>query len=545
VIGSVIPGSSIVFLGGVLVGLHALELWQVVDAAVAGAILGDGLSYWIGHRYHAELRAMWPLRTHPELLERGQAYFAAHGGKSVFVGRFLGPLRAIVPVVAGMSRMPARQFYTMNVLSACAWAAAHLLPGVLFGASLQVAGAVSSRLVALVALVVLGLWLVAQATRLAIRFGWPYVSRMCRRALIRASKGSGVIARLALPLVDPARREPGTLFVAAVLLIGGTWLFFGVIEDLLTRDALVYADRGVYEWLQAIRTGWGDDVMVAITQLGGAPVLIPVVAAVGAWFAVTRRWRTLAYWVAATAIAELLVFALKHAFGRARPDAALALVDGFSFPSGHAALSVVVYGFLAFLLGNRKPGWQRTGLALAAVCIAALTAFSRLYLGAHWLSDVIASFGLGTAWVALLAIAHMVHVRDRPLRVAPVLLIVLATLIVVGGPYAGSHRDRDLARYAKTSEVPTLRFAAWQAGGWRTLPAAQRGQGRRGRSRCLSRPRCDQPPRAGKMPLPMIACTPQLPSTTWVMPKSTATDISEIASSSLKPCVDIRKWRIL
>ena len=79
------------------------------------------------------------------IFARGQAYFEKNGGKSVFLGRFLGPVRAIVPVIAGMSNMPPARFYTMNVLSALAWSTAHLLPGVLFGASLQVAGAVSSR----------------------------------------------------------------------------------------------------------------------------------------------------------------------------------------------------------------------------------------------------------------------------------------------------------------------------------------------------------------------------------------------------------------
>ena len=146
VIGIVIPGSTIVFVGGVLIGLNALDPWWTAAMAVSGAILGDGLSYWLGHHYHEKIRALWPMKNHPEMFERGQAYFAKNGGRSVFLGRFFGPVRAIVPVVAGMSNMPATHFYAMNILSAFAWAAAHLLPGALFGASLQLAGAVSSRL---------------------------------------------------------------------------------------------------------------------------------------------------------------------------------------------------------------------------------------------------------------------------------------------------------------------------------------------------------------------------------------------------------------
>jgi undecaprenyl-diphosphatase len=127
VIGTVIPGSSILLAAGVLSGLQALDPWGVAAATVIGAVLGDGFSFWLGHEYHEALRTWWPLKAHPELLARGQAYFTKHGGMSVF----LGPVRAIVPVVASMSDMPLLKFTAVNVLSAVAWSALHLLPGAL------------------------------------------------------------------------------------------------------------------------------------------------------------------------------------------------------------------------------------------------------------------------------------------------------------------------------------------------------------------------------------------------------------------------------
>src|SRR2546427_4749088 len=156
VIGTVIPGSSIVFVGGVLIGLGALNPWWTTAIAVIGAIMGDGISYWLGRHFHERIRTLWPMKKYPGLFERGQLYFETNGGKSVFLGRFLGPVRAIVPVVAGMAGMPATQFYVMNVLSALAWAIAHILPGMLFGASLQLAGAVSSRLVIVLLIIAAG-----------------------------------------------------------------------------------------------------------------------------------------------------------------------------------------------------------------------------------------------------------------------------------------------------------------------------------------------------------------------------------------------------
>ena len=89
VIGTVFPGSSIVLGAGVLIGLQVLDPWEVAGVAVIGAVLSDGFSFWLGHRYHEALRTWWPLSAHPELFARGQAYVAEHGGKSVFLGRFL------------------------------------------------------------------------------------------------------------------------------------------------------------------------------------------------------------------------------------------------------------------------------------------------------------------------------------------------------------------------------------------------------------------------------------------------------------------------
>jgi len=472
-IGTVVPGSTIAFVGGMLVGLKALDAWAAGGVAVAGAVLGDGMSYWLGHRYRDSIRSIWPIRNHPEIITRGEAYFASHGGKSVFFGRFLGPVRAVVPVIAGMTKMPASHFYVMNVLSAFGWAAVHLVPGALFGASLQVAGAVSARLVALIALLAVTVWAIVFLLRMAIRFAWPYVRVLQDRILVHANKQPGLLARLVLPLVDPARRESMSLLIAATLLIGGAWLFLGVVEDVVTEDTLVRVDRSVYEGLQAVRTGWIDDVMVTLTALGSAYVTIAVIVAVAVWLGIVRRWQTLAYWIGAVAFAEVLVWALKYGLERKRPETHYAFVDPYSFPSGHAALSIVVYGFLAFLLGHGKNGWQKAAFALPAVSIAALISFSRLYLGAHWFSDVMASVGLGLAWIGLLCIAYLHHVRDKPLRALPMSIIVFTVFAFFGTLYAHRYHERDLALYAKPATGRTLTLMGWLGGEWQGLPAAR------------------------------------------------------------------------
>ncbi len=468
-----VPGSTIVFASGILAGLHVIDPWYAGACAVAGAIAGDAASYELGRHHRDAMLSMWPLSKHPVLVARGEAYFAHGGAKAVFVGRFLGPVRAIVPLVAGMAWMPPRHFYAVNVLSAFGWAAAHLVPGILFGASLALAGAVSSRLVGLVALVVFGFWVVTHVTKLVMRHGWPYVHRLRVRIQRYAQTEHTPFGRALGRLFDPTQHEPIALLVSAVMLVGGAWLFLGVVEDVVTNDTLVDVDRAIYMWLSSVRTRFGDDVMVVITELGGVYVMSAVVGAVALWFAVTRRFRTLAYWLSAAIFSQALVFALKYALGRVRPPGANGVIEGFSFPSGHAAQSLVVFGFLAFLLGHGKPAWQQTAYTAGAATIALLVALSRLYLGVHWFSDVVASFGLATAWIALLAIAYIQHVHERLLRATPVLLIVLATMTFVGGGYAGGHHAEDMARYAKQTRLPVIALDAWRAQEYASLDAAR------------------------------------------------------------------------
>lgn len=473
VVGTVVPGSTVVFAGGMLVGLGALDFRWAFAVAVCGAILGDGVSYWLGHRHHEKLRGLWPLKGRAALLERGQAYFAANGRKSVFVARFLGPLRAIVPVAAGIAGMPARDFYVANVLSALAWAGVHLLPGMLFGASLQLAGAVSSRLLVLLAMLAALLWGLARLARAVFGYGSPRILALRDRLVRRARERAGLPSRAVLAFFDPQRPESPALLTAAAALIGGAWLFLGVLQDVVSNDPLVQVDRTVYEALQGLRTSWGDSVMVAITDLGGAAATIGAITAVALLLALRRRWRTLGYWLGAAAFAEGLVWVLKETVGRARPAPVYAGHEQLSFPSGHAALAIVVYGFLAFLLARGKSAGWKAAIAFGTATAIALVAFSRLYLGAHWLSDVAASLAFGLAWVALLAIAYTHHVRDEPLRAPQLAAAALIGLALAGGTYVRFHHAADLERYAYRPAPQVVPLAEWQTGGWRALPAAR------------------------------------------------------------------------
>jgi undecaprenyl-diphosphatase len=133
IIGVLVPGVVILFGAGALIGSGVLDFWSMCAWAIAGAIIGDALSYHLGRHfdYLAE-RFKW-FRLHPDHLEKGHEFFRQWGDVSIALGRFFGPIRAVVPLIAGLMDMPAGRFYAANVLSAMAWAPAYLAPGIVLG----------------------------------------------------------------------------------------------------------------------------------------------------------------------------------------------------------------------------------------------------------------------------------------------------------------------------------------------------------------------------------------------------------------------------
>src|SRR5712672_1045372 len=134
------PGTSLLIVAGTLMAAGSLPYWPVLTGAVIGAVLGDTVSFWIGHRFGGGIARVWPFTRNPALLPNGIRFFARHGGKSVFIGRFFGPVRAVIPLAAGIMQMPRGRFWLANVISALVWAPMLLLVG-------DVVGEVGDRLI--------------------------------------------------------------------------------------------------------------------------------------------------------------------------------------------------------------------------------------------------------------------------------------------------------------------------------------------------------------------------------------------------------------
>jgi membrane protein DedA with SNARE-associated domain len=123
------PGTAILIATGALIEASILDPFSPVVAGIVGAVLGDAISFWLGQKFGRSLSNVWPFQSHPERLASGINFFERYGASSVFIGRFFGPLRAVIPLAAGILRMPSRRFYMANILSAIVWAPALVFSG--------------------------------------------------------------------------------------------------------------------------------------------------------------------------------------------------------------------------------------------------------------------------------------------------------------------------------------------------------------------------------------------------------------------------------
>ena len=406
ILGTIVPGSITMTAIGTLAGAGIIPLWETIIWAIAGATIGDGISYWIGHYFKDRLRQSWPFKNNPGVLQKGEAFVHKFGVMSVFIGRFVGPVRALVPLVAGMLGMKPLHFTIANITSAIGWAPAYMLPGILLGAaSLELPPDIAMHVILVLFLmllfIILCLWitykifqLISNRTEQILIYIWT---------ALRQSRYFH-ITTIILKHHDQ-KQHHGQLTLAFYFLLTSMLLTALVIyvkcvgpSNMLINDALFHLFRG-------IRTPIVDHIMINITLLGQKAVVLPVVILLSAWFMYTNRMRAGMHTLALGFLAVLSVFLIKNSLQIVRPWGILHSPDGFSMPSGHATTAATVYLGIAFMIATPIARHRRWMIYIPAAMIAFLVGLSRVYLGAHWFTDILAGWLLSIALLILVILS--------------------------------------------------------------------------------------------------------------------------------------------
>lgn len=466
-LGIAVPALPILFGVGTLIGLGHVDGAYALVSAALGAFAGDGLSYLFGRHYGARLKGMWPFSKHPQWLASGEGFFRRHGLKGIVIARFVGAVRPFVPAIAGMLRMRAAQYAPASAFASAAWAVVFLVPGWLFGASLDLLAAVAGRLALVLGLLLVVLLAIYAGTVAVYRQLAPRASCMLERALAW-SHAHPVLGRFSEALIDPRRPESASLALMAMLLIGGGWAFFSLLFLALGVGEPLALDLAVHRGMFALRTPLADPLMAVLAAFGDWQVLAPAVAVVFGWLLWRRRHIAAWHWLAAVGFGLLLVGVLGFLLDLPKPPAAMA-VAGFSFPSAPVTMATVVYGFFAVLIARELPGRRRAWPYAVAGLLVALVGFARLYFGAHWLSDVLAGASLGMLWIAVLGLAYRRRVT-RSFWIRPLATLFFLVTLALGLWHGNRSADAALARFTPTAMQRGVAAEDWWRDGWVVLP---------------------------------------------------------------------------
>jgi membrane protein DedA with SNARE-associated domain/membrane-associated phospholipid phosphatase len=421
-VGLLVPGETAIVVGGVVAGQGELDIIVLIAIVWSTAVAGDLTSFALGRRLGREFLVRHGPRVQitEARIEQVEGFYDRHGGKAVFLGRWVGLVRAVSPFLAGSSGMALRRFLPYDVLAAGMMGTAFCVLGYVFWRSLDRVLEVAKRgtlalgtiIVIVTAIVVVVRWLRAPENRerldrwLDEREGTPVLGHAIR--LARA------VGRRVAPPARFAwnRLTPGELGLELTTLLAvasvGSFVFVGYIIVIDPITELTVGDRRGARWAAELQTDWLTDLSRALTHLGSLPVAGGALLLAALVLIVRRRRLEGLALLAGLALTYAGVHLTKAALDRPRPLDPVVDAAGSGYPSGHAAYAMM-WVALAIALRHAFPRTAaRVSLLAIGIAIAVAVGLTRIYLRVHWFSDVAGGWGLAATTFALVGIVALV-----------------------------------------------------------------------------------------------------------------------------------------
>jgi membrane protein DedA with SNARE-associated domain/membrane-associated phospholipid phosphatase len=417
-----------------------LEFFDLVWFVAIGSILGSELSYWTGRLAMNRLPGRQRIGT-SAAFTRAKGLFERRGGMALVIGRFLGPVAGLVPLVAGMAGMSRRQFLIWNVAGSIPYALAHVAIGYFLGDVMGRIGGSLTRvavLVGIVGLLLIVLWSTLYSALRLLPLAWAAVSAAGRNladipAVARRIEAHPHAARWVIARLDRTAFVglPLSLMGMIFLYIGAVWLESTI--DFIAGDPLLQLDMRLAELIHHFQSPMPIRIASWFTAAGGWQVVVPLVAATLVWLLLVLRLAFATGLAVAVVGNTVSVALLKLAFGRPRSALGIFAETSGSFPSGHAAASVAAYGMVTYVIWRAGKLRAETALLLVGV-IAFAIGISRIYLIEHYLSDVLNGWLVGALWLTVgVAIAEWrLSKATVPARSAPGWARVAGIGVVLG-----------------------------------------------------------------------------------------------------------------
>jgi len=412
-IGTIIPGSITMTAIGTLVGAAILPGFSTLAWASLGAFTGDTIGFWVGYYFTDTIHNIWPFRKYPHWLQKSEDFFEKHGGKSIIFGRFVGPARSTVPLVAGLLRMSWLRFIFAAIPSAILWAILYMVPGILLGAlALELPPHIATEFVLIGLVVIVALWLVFWA----LQYFFSQLAHVINVSvdnlwnwLIRHKPSRPFIRLIAVKgkTTDHYQLTLTMLCLLAVI------LFLLLFCSVIAKGALTHLNQPMFYLLQSLRTQSTDRFFIIVTLLGTPTCMFTIGILVSGGLAWIRQWRACLHLLALNFLTAGSIVCVKLFYHISRPTGFQYIKANSSFPSGHTTMSFVILSFLAYLTGKFCKKSLRWIPYTTAIVLILFIGISRLYLGAHWLTDIIGAFFLGFAILFAVIVNYRRRARKR------------------------------------------------------------------------------------------------------------------------------------
>jgi len=425
-VGLVVPGETVMLLGGAVAGQGAIDIYLLIAIAWFSAWLGDTTSFFLGRR----LGRGFVIKNGPrfgishERFERVEEYFGRHGGKTIFIGRFISLVRAFAPFIAGSSGMRYRAFVPYSILGTGLWASAHILVGYFFSRSIDKAAKYAGKGAFLLATTIV----VVVAIVVVVRFFREAENRRRTVAWLerhRATRWSVRLTRRYRPQLSFLwdRVTPGGTFgleftslLAALAVALFVLIAYAVV--LGREPGPTPGDVTAADLAESLQVAWLTTVSKVFSFLGSGGCVWALTAVGAVALGIRRRWTELGVLLGGMVLITIGFHEAKAIVDRPRPDGGgLVSASGSSYPSGHAAHSVFYLWLALTIVLRLRPGMARaTAVVVAGLALTILVGLSRVYLEVHYFSDVSGGWALGVASFSLCALVGLVisQVRQNP-----------------------------------------------------------------------------------------------------------------------------------
>lgn len=457
VIGSIIPGSVTMTTIGILAGSGVMRIDLTFLAGILGAIAGDGGSYALGALFSDKLMTIWPFKKHPRWLAYGQDYFTRHGSYSVLIGRFVGPIRSIIPVIAGMMHMNHWHFLIANVLSAVAWSILYITPGVLIGAaSSELSTESATHLFVLILVLLILVWLISIGVRWILVHAKQILYTRLHQDWLCLSKRPRLAQTIHF-LTPPT--ETNHAKTAGLIVLSLVGLTLSICTLSLTAQGVGVATLNplITCFFQSLRTQTFDTLFILLTLMISP---LPLSLFTGGLILTTvyhQDWRTFRYLVSLVLITMVSIVFLAEAISTPCLPTLPKHLGPALCPAPTLTFTCSIVGFLLCYI--RQQTIPTLLLKYVLISLLCLEGMALIYLGDNWFLNVIAAYEVGLT----IALIHWVLYRRHGIKIAPHALLLAFFLLIASASMVTLH---SFEKWRTLHKQPLLEYVISSKAWW-------------------------------------------------------------------------------